>query len=78
MTKIRLFIENKLLDKKTFTPQELAKHHNVDISIINRQLKLGIKIEQEHTSDAKVAREIALDHIKEKVDYYDRLKKVED
>lgn len=77
MTKIRLFIE-KLLDKKTLSPEQLAKHHNVDISIINRQLKLGIKIEKEHTSDYKTAREIALDHIKEKVDYYDQLKKVED
>lgn len=65
------------LDKPTMTPEQLAKHHGVNISVINAQLAKGIKIEQEHTSHPGIAREIALDHIKEKVDYYNRLEKAE-
>ena len=29
------------------------------------QLKMGIKVEMEHTKDRKLAREIALDHLSE-------------
>jgi hypothetical protein len=39
------------------------------------QLKLGIKTEMEHTSDSKVAEEIALDHLSEDPHYYTKLKK---
>ena len=67
----------KDLNVKTLTPQALAKKHNVDLSVIKAQLKKGIKIEKEHTTDAAIATEIALDHIKEFVDYYDRLAKAE-
>jgi hypothetical protein len=38
-----------------------------------RQLKLGIKIEREHTSDDDEAELIAKDHLDEIPDYYDRL-----
>jgi hypothetical protein len=69
--------EVKGLDVKTFTPKQLATKHNVDVSVINAQLKKGIKVELEHTTDKNIAREIALDHIAEYVDYYDRLEKVE-
>lgn len=65
------------LDVKTYTPADLAKKHKVSLSKIEQQLSKGIKIELEHTSDRKVAHEIALDHLKEYPDYYDRLKKVE-
>jgi hypothetical protein len=41
------------------------------------QLSKGIKIELEHTGDVAVAREIALDHLNEFPDYYDRLENVE-
>lgn len=37
------------------------------------QLALGLKVEMEHTNDPKVALEIALDHIRERPDYYSRL-----
>ena len=67
----------KVLDVKTSTPQQLAVKHKVAASVITSQLKKGIKVELEHTTDKKVAREIALDHIGEYVDYYDRLEKVE-
>lgn len=41
------------------------------------QLSLGTKVEMEHTNDTKVARKIALDHLKEFPDYYTRLLKME-
>lgn len=67
----------KPLDKKTFTPEQIAEKHGVPISHINSQLEIGIKVEMEHTSHKDVAREIALDHLMELPDYYTRLKKVE-
>ncbi|MFN5459247.1 MAG: DUF5661 family protein [Bacteroidota bacterium] len=41
------------------------------------QLKNGIKVEMEHTKDAKVAKEIAKDHLSEDPNYYKKLKKIE-
>lgn len=66
------------LDVKTLSPEAIAKLHDISIDEINNQLAKGIEIEKEHTTDPKVAREIALDHIKEDPKYYDKLKKVEE
>ena len=41
------------------------------------QLAAGTKVESEHTSDEKIAREIAMDHLTEIPDYYDRLEAME-
>jgi len=41
------------------------------------QLEAGIKVEMEHTTDAKVAQEIAMDHLTEDPEYYVKLKKME-
>lgn len=73
---MKLF-EIKGLDVKTLTPAQLAKKHDVSIAQIQTQLTKGTKVEKEHTSDEQIAREIALDHLSEFPDYYDRLKKVE-
>lgn len=62
--------ESKLLDKPTPTVAELAKKHGISVLEIAKQLDMGIKSEQEHTSDRKIAREIALDHLSEKPNYY--------
>lgn len=61
------------LDKKTLTPEELAIKHKVSLSDIMLQLEAGIDVESEHTTDPALAREIALDHIKENPKYYDIL-----
>lgn len=63
------------LDVKTLTPEQLAKHHGVSVKHILSQLDKGIKVELEHTSDKKVAKEIALDHLKEDPNYYTKLLK---
>lgn len=67
----------EVLDVKTPSISNIAKKHNVSIEQIETQLAKGIQIELEHTTDKHVAQEIALDHLNEYPDYYDRLEKVE-
>ena len=69
---------NKSLDKPTPTLDQLAKKHNVGYRYLQGQLQAGIKIELEHTSDVAIAKEIALDHLAERPDYYEKLKQVEE
>jgi len=40
-------------------------------------LQQGFKHEKEHTSSPDIAKEIAMDHLTEDVDYYEKLKKIE-
>lgn len=42
-----------------------------------KQLEIGIKHEMEHTKDKSIAKEIAMDHLKEDADYYSDLKEME-
>lgn len=41
------------------------------------QLRMGVEVEQEHTTDEATAQRIALDHLAEIPDYYTRLKEME-
>lgn len=56
--------------------EDIANMHNVSVSEINSQLKKGIKVESEHTSDKKLAEKIAKDHLVENPNYYTILDKV--
>lgn len=69
--------EIDLIGKPTPSFDEIRKKHNVSYKDLMVQLSKGIKVEQEHTGDRALAREIALDHLNEFPDYYDRLEKVE-
>lgn len=42
-----------------------------------KALQKGERVESEHTSDPHIAEEIAMDHLTEMPDYYDRLDKME-
>lgn len=42
-----------------------------------KELKMGMKVEMEHTDDKQIAKKIALDHLSEMDDYYTRLAKME-
>lgn len=53
----------------------IAKMHNVPLSEINKQLKMGMKIESEHTKNKAIQRLIARDHLFENPQYYTILKK---
>ena len=67
------------------TLEDIAKKHDkkgyyhIDnmISSLKKQLVKGIKVEMEHTKDKSKAREIAMDHLWEHPNYYDKLEKIE-
>jgi hypothetical protein len=63
--------------KKYMSPEEIAKKHKISLDTLEPELKLGIKVEGEHTGSKKMARMIALQHLEELPDYYTRLKKAE-
>lgn len=63
--------------KKTKSLDKIAKKHKVSVEFIEKQLKKGIKIEMEHTTDKGEAEIIALHHLEEIPDYYTRLNKME-
>lgn len=65
----------ELLNRKTLTPEQIAKKHDVSLAQIKRQLGMGHKVEKEHTKSAKVADEIARDHLGEIPNYYSKLNK---
>lgn len=65
------------LDVYTPTVAEIAAKHKTTSAFIRSQLSKGINVEMEHTSSRKVAKEIALDHLSEFADYYDRLERAE-
>jgi hypothetical protein len=67
----------ELLDKHTPDISALANKHGVDEKYLRAQLRVGIEVEHEHTSHREVAAEIALDHLNELPDYYERLDKME-
>jgi len=67
----------QILTKRVYTPEQLAKKHNVDLQSIMQQLEMGIEVEKEHTKHKTIARQIALAHLAEFPDYYSRLKKIE-
>ena len=56
---------------------DIAKKHKVSPDSIKQQLEKGKKVELEHTDDSEKAEEIAMDHLEEMPDYYDRLDKME-
>lgn len=66
-----------ILNKTTLSPESVAKKHKCSVDHIMSQLEMGIKVEQEHTSNKKAAEEIALDHLGEDPYYYDKLAKME-
>lgn len=67
-----------LIGKPTPSFDEIQKKHGISPDVLNKQLRKGIKVEKEHTSDLAMATEIALDHLDEFPDYYDRLEKAEE
>jgi hypothetical protein len=69
--------EIDLMGKQTASFDAIRAKHKVSYTDLIVQLSKGIKVEKEHTNDLALAREIALDHLAEFPDYYDRLDKAE-
>lgn len=56
----------------------VGKHNNVpDNKFDEKQLKIGIGIEKEHTDNEEIAKSIAKDHLSEFKNYYTALVKME-
>lgn len=70
-------LNSQLLDKPTITVDQLAQKYKVSKDTVLHQLDAGIKVEVEHTSNASIAKEIALDHLGERLDYYEQLARIE-
>jgi hypothetical protein len=62
---------------KDKTTKDLANKYNVELSKIKEELTKGIKVEMEHTSDIRYAAEIAMDHLWEDLNYYEKLATIE-
>jgi len=55
-----------------------AKEKSIEEKDVDaKELKMGIKVEMEHTTDPILAKRISLDHLSEIPDYYTRLIKME-
>ena len=61
---------------KGMTLKQIADKHNVTLSKLNNQVKLGLKAESEHTSSKKEQMKIVKDHLYENPNYYTILDKV--
>jgi hypothetical protein len=59
------------------TIKEIAKKHKVSPQIAMKEWLKGIKVEMEHTTNKRIAREIAKDHLYEDIFYYKKLSKIE-
>jgi hypothetical protein len=55
--------------------EAIAKKHGVSVDEIEKQLKIGMAVEAEHGKNKGSEREIAMDHLNEKPNYYTKLKK---
>ena len=55
---------------------DIAKKFGKTTADVMKQVEIGAKHEMEHTSDAKKARKIALDHLSGDLDYYTKLNKL--
>lgn len=64
-------LKGGMADKKSL--EDIAKKHNVSVEEIKKEFEKGLNVEKEHTSDPKVAEEIAKDHLFEDPKYYTKL-----
>jgi len=62
---------------KGMTLAQIADKHKVDLDTIKKEFKKGVNTEMEHTTDIRIASEIAKDHIFEDPKYYDKLMTIE-
>jgi hypothetical protein len=65
------------LSKPTPSIEEILAKHDVSYSYLMKQLRQGMRVEYEHTFNPAIAKEIALDHLSERPDYYERLAEIE-
>jgi hypothetical protein len=62
---------------KNMSVEDIAKKHEISVDEIKAELKIGMKVEKEHTDSHKEAVKIAKDHLVEDPKYYTKLKDIE-
>lgn len=75
--KVKMKVESEEINggkAEGLTIQDIAKKHKVPIGDIKKEIKLGAKVEMEHTNSKAKAKEIAMDHVTEFHDYYSNKK----
>lgn len=70
------YIPGGLASRKSM--KDIAAKHGIPIERLMKQLKKGIKVEMEHTTEEMIAVEIAKDHLMEDPAYYDKLETIEE
>jgi hypothetical protein len=70
-------IKTKTLDDIVNKNIDKGEDRELIIKKIKSQLSKGMKVEMEHTDDKEVAKKIAMDHLYEDLEYYNKLKKIE-
>ena len=68
-------LKGGLSDK--MSKQDIANKFNITLQKVDKELKMGTKVEMEHADSKSLAKEIAMDHLVEIPDYYTRLLKME-
>ena len=63
--------------KTPYSVEDIAEKHNVSAAVIIQALAIGKQVEMEHTNDEATAEMIALTHLWEKPDYYEKLQQME-
>jgi cytidyltransferase-like protein len=63
---------------KGMSLKDIANKHNVSFDELSKEAKKGVEVEMEHTSDVKVAYDIAKDHLYEDPKYYTKLATIEE
>lgn len=69
------FVVNSFMRREK--KSQLAHAHERDTGMPKSQIRMGNKVEMEHTKNPATAHQIAIDHIEEDPHYYTKLKKVE-
>jgi len=68
----------RIKTSKTKCKPKLKHGIDLDSQFNSKELKMGVKVEKEHTDDATIAKQIAKAHLAEFPDYYTRLQRMED
>lgn len=70
-------LKEYLMRKSKGKEAQLAHAHDSGGNLNEASIRRGMKVEMEHTKDQATARQIAIDHIRERPDYYEKLEAVE-
>lgn len=60
------------------TDEQVANKYNISMEKYNEKLKEGMEVEKEHTKNPDAQKLIAKDHLFEDIDYYKKLKRIEE